>query len=553
MKNIKKEEPGMKKILALALALVMLLSALPALAELAAPGVYPISAEKKELSVWTALPVDVENAETNYENQYVEELLNVDITWTTANSSEMAEKFNLALASPDRPDVFLNSISTDEVVLYAEDGVILPLEDLIDQHTVHIKKLLDETPGLREQLTAPDGHIYQLFNYRFLAHEATPKMFVYKPYREAYTAATGKGLPTTLEEFKEMLIFFRDNDMNGNGKQDEIPLTGTYHYGTAGQDPIYWIANAFVDLNPMKETYFMPNGDGTFSCVATTDEFRTALQYANELYNEKLLVEDTYVQDLFQFRSLTSVPKDTLTVCVAAAPYYFRLQTYNADPLYTQWNEWEVILPLERADGSRHIASGYELSLSPRTFITSNCDNPEVAIRWLDYFYSEEGRSWANFGGKENVHWGWVEAPSFGGSDKSVKVLVERGTTQNYFFSQGWGPNTYATRSDYDAKAAADTATDGNLMAVLAQDAYAPYVTYSTVPQITWCTDQDLLDERADLKTAIDPKLIEYATNFIMGRLDVNDDAVWEAFKADLEGMGLSRLIELHNAYYYGE
>lgn len=541
----------MKKTLALVLALVMMLAAIPALAEVSAPGVYPISSEKKELTIWSGQIATLEDFETSAENVYVEEMMNVDVTWIAANSSEKSEKFNLALASPDRADIFLESISNDEIMLYAEDGVVLPLEDLIDNHTVYIKKLLDENPSVREQLTAPDGHIYQLPQYMYIAQETTPKFWVFKPYREAYTAATGKGLPTTPEELKEMLIYFRDNDMNGNGQADEIPLTGTYHYGHEGQDPIYWIANAFVDVTAGIETYFMPNGEnGKFTCVATTDEFRAALKYANELFEEKLLVEDTYVQDLFGFRLLTSVPKDSLTVCVAAAPYPYRLLTYNADPAYTQWTDWEVILPLKRADGTQRIAARRAFNLSTRTFITSNCEEPEVAIKWLDYFYSEEGRAWANNYGQEGVHWAWVDEPSFGGADKSVKSLVEWGTTQNVYWPQGWGPNTYRLRSDYDAKAAADTPIDNQLMACKAQDEYEPYVVYSEVPAIVWCEDQDLIDERTDLKTAIDPKLIEYATNFTMGKLDVNDDAVWEAYKADLEKMGLSRLIELHNAYY---
>lgn len=543
----------MKKVFALALTLVMLLSAIPALAEVSAPGVYPITDEKVTLSIFCGQLATFEDFETSYQNVWFEEFSGVDVEWTAANSSELTEKQNLSLASPDRCDVYLRSISNDEIMLYAEDGVIIPLEDLIDEHTVYIKKMLDENPEIREQLTAPDGHIYQLFHYNYLAQEAVPKMWVYTPYLNAYMEATGNAKPTTTAEFKEMLIYFRDHDMNGNGKADEIPLTGTYNYGTDGQDPIYWLINAFTDINCQHETYFQPDGNNGFYCVATTDEFRDALRYANDLFDEKLLVEDTYVQDLFQFRLLTSVPKESLTVCVAAAPYPYRLLTYNADPTYTQWTDWEVILPLERPDGTHHIAGNNEFRISPNTFITSNCKDPVVAIKWLDYWYSDEGRAWANFYGQENVHWAWSDEPSFGGADKSVKSLVEWGTTQNVYWAQGWGPNTIRTRADYDAKAASDTATDNQLMACLACDEYAPYVTYNPVPQIVWCEDQDIIDERTDLKTLLDSLFIEYATNFIMGKLDVNDDAVWEAYKADLEAKGLSRLTELQGIYYYGE
>ena len=545
----------MKKAFALVLTLVMLLSAVSALAvEVSAPGVYPITDEKVTLSVWSGQLATFEDFETSDQNVWFEEFSGVDVEWTAANSSEKTEKFNLSIASPDRADVYLEALSNDEVMLYAEDGVIIPLEDLIDEHTVYIKKLLEEHPEVREQLTAPDGHIYQLVNYMYLAHESTTKMWVYRPYLEAYTAATGKGKPVTTDEFKEMLIYFRDHDMNGNGVQDEIPLTGTYHYGTQGQDPIYWLANCFVDT-PYHggEPYFMPDENGNFSCVAITDEFRAALKYANELFDEKLLVEDTYVQDLFQFRLLTSVPKDSLTVCCASAPYPYRLLTFNADPAYVTFGDWELIMPLQRPDGTQQIAAAREFNCGTRTFITSNCENPEVAIKWLDYWYSEEGRAWQNFYGQEGVHWEWANEPSFGGADTCVKSKVVWDVTQNVYWAQGWGPNTYRTIDDLNAKSVEETFTDSALVALYFQRQYEPYVKYSTVPQIVWCEDQDLIDERTDLKTQIDPLLIEYATNFLMGKLDVNDDAVWEAFKADLEAKGLERLMELHKIYYYGE
>lgn len=50
-------------------------------------------------------------------------------------------------------------------------------------------------------------------------------------------------LPTTTEEFKEMLIRFRDEDPNGNGEKDEIPLLGSSSWGGS---PVKFLTNAFV-------------------------------------------------------------------------------------------------------------------------------------------------------------------------------------------------------------------------------------------------------------------------------------------------------------------
>ncbi len=543
----------MKKLVALVLLLCMVCSC--GIAELTQPGEYPISTEKVELNVWVTQLGTVEDIPTNYEVVTVEEKTNVHVNWTIANSSEVSEKFNTSMANNNRCDVYLNWLGTDETLMYAEDGVLIPLEDLIDQYAPNIAKALEDNPGVREQITAPDGHIYELPNLIYNVQESIPKMWVYKEWLEAYKTATGKGTPATTEEFKDMLIYFRDNDMNGNGDNtDEIPLTGNYQYWKEGADPHIFLMNAFTLCpanNPLP--YMLADDDGNVTCVALSDDFREGLQYINDLYKEKLLVEETYVQDLFQFRQLTSVPKTNVTVGAAAAPYPYRLLTYNADPAYVTFTDYECIEPLTGPKGVKGCYASQDNIINLRTFITSSCKDPVLAIRWLDYFYSEEGRSWSNFYGQEGKHWVWSDEPSFGGGDKSVKVIWQYGSTQNEYLPQGWGPNTYRTLEDYNSKAASDAATDSQLLAINAHRVYAPFATVTKFPQISWCTDQDLIDERAELNTAVGDAMIAAVTEFIIGKRDINDDAAWEAYKTEMENLGLSRLLELHEAYYFGK
>jgi putative aldouronate transport system substrate-binding protein len=546
----------MKKLVALLLLVCMVLSSTAALAELSAPGEYPISDEQYKLKIFTGQLAIFEDFETSYENKYVEELTNVDVEWQPFNSSEVNEKFNFSIADEkNRCDIYLYGLSTDNAILFAEDGVIIPLEDLIDEHTVYIKALLEAHPEAREQITAPDGHIYALPQMLYIAQERINKMWVYKEWLEAYKTATGKDTPATTEEFKDMLIYFRDNDMNGNGDpNDEIPLTGNYQYWFDGADPLFYLMNAFT-LCPSKdsEAFMWADEEGNISCVSITDEFREGLKYIHDLYAEKLLAEETYVNDLFQFRQLTSVPKSAVTVGAAAAPYPFRLLTQNPDPEFVTFTDYEAILPLVGPEGVQGCFSGAPESLSMRTFITSSCEHPEVAIKWLDYFYSEEGRSWSNNYGKEGVHWIWADEPSFGGGDKSVKLIYQYGTTQNIYWPQGWGPNTLRTRQDYNNKAAADVPYDNQLQACIAHDKYEPYAVYTNFPQIVWCDDIDLIDERADLKTTLQPQMVQAITEFITGVRDINDDAAWEAYKTEMNDAGLEHLIELHEAYYFGK
>ena len=548
----------MKKILSLIVALCLLASLASfagADVTVSEPGVYPIVDEKVELTAFRSLIATLEDISTCAQTVWYEEYTNVHINWITVNSSEANEKLNTSLASGDYPDMYLVGLGTGDLYLYAEDGVIMPLDELIDEHGFYIKQIMDQNPGVREQVTAPDGHIYELFNLRFNSLETTPKMWVYKEWLEAYEKATGKGMPTTTEEFKDLLIYFRDNDMNGNGDStDEIPLTGTYHYGPDGQDPVYYLMSPFTVCPHSGLSFFLTNEDGSeIECVATRDEFREGLKYMHDLYAEGLLVEETYVQDLFQFRALTSVPKSAVTVGCASAPYPYRLLTKNADPTYVGFMDYEPIPPLEGPEGLRQAwATPYD-QMSLSCFIPTTCSNPEVAIKWLDYWYSPEGNYWEEYYGQEGVHWEWADEPSFGGGDRSVKMLVEIGATQNIYWPTYWGANYIVTRDSFDNKAAADTATDANLVGLLAQDIYDPYVIHSFWPQIVWNDDQDLIDEYAELNGLFTDTLTERITEFVVGRnRDINSDADWEAFKAELDKMGLDRYIEVLREYYFG-
>lgn len=53
--------------------------------------------------------------------------------------------------------------------------------------------------------------------------QAYPKLW----YNTEWLKELGLDEPTTTEELKEVLIAVKNSDYNGNGKADEIPLTGS--------------------------------------------------------------------------------------------------------------------------------------------------------------------------------------------------------------------------------------------------------------------------------------------------------------------------------------
>ena len=99
-------------------------------------------------------------------NKRLEEKTGIHIKWKNYTSDVFAEKRNLAVASGDLPDAIFDAGYGDyDLLKLAKDGVIIPMEDLIEQHMPNLK-VLEEAPEYVNIITAPDGHIYSFHGSR---------------------------------------------------------------------------------------------------------------------------------------------------------------------------------------------------------------------------------------------------------------------------------------------------------------------------------------------------------------------------------------------------
>lgn len=96
--------------------------------------------------------------------QTLEKETNIHIDWNMSSEDGWNEKKGLIFAG-DLPDAFYGqAILTDvDVIKYASQGLLIPLEKLIDEYAPNVKRLL-ENETYRKLLTAPDGHIYALLS-----------------------------------------------------------------------------------------------------------------------------------------------------------------------------------------------------------------------------------------------------------------------------------------------------------------------------------------------------------------------------------------------------
>lgn len=538
----------MKKLVALLLAALMLCTA-SAVAEVAVsdPGVMPIVSEPLTLTVWCRDSNEAPDIYTNTMTVEYEKMTGIHIEWFIEPAGEATTKFNTEIARKEYRDIYTGiSFSPDQILMCIEGNMFRPLNEFIENGDMpNLAQRLEENPNFKDYITAPDGNIYCLYYTDVGVHNmSTQKMFVYEPWLKAYLEA-GNETPQTTEDFRAMLQYFKDNDMNGNGDAtDEIPLVSSFSAWSG--DPIGYLMNPFQLYT---DEFFTLNENKEVQFSANTDGWREGLRYIHSLYEQGLLDETTYVQDATQLKALVNKGGEAnhIVGCVSAA-WQGVFVSVDVD----KWTDYVALAPLEGPTGLRQTAAK-DAVFSLRGAISTQCENPRAAAKWLDFWMGDEGvfyNTWGMVEGQDFVYDNDTE--SYAGtlpSVQRVQAMGEGGAAVNY----RWGPNVVPKHDSFGVRYAAskDEAqynTNNTYVLVEAAKPYEPYYVMHNIPPIVWCSDTDVVAEVAEMNTLFRDYIKAADTEFILGRRDL--DADWDAYVAELENMGLAHYIEVLNAYY---
>ncbi|NMA66923.1 MAG: extracellular solute-binding protein [Clostridiaceae bacterium] len=338
-------------------------------------GEYPIVKEKVTLKV--LIPNDVNHPKDINEIpivQRAEEITNVHIEWIMPGTG-FEEKKSLMLATGDLPDFIISGVTEAEQIRYGSEGTLIPLNDLIDQYAPNLQKVFATDPQVRPYITAPDGNMY-----------STPRINAGPWMRMAGIGAINKtwldnlglDMPTTLDEFYDVLKAFKTDDPNENGEADEIPMTFNASISVNFYMGFSYFFSAF-GFNP--NTNHRDVIDGEVVLTAALPQYKEAIKYINKLYSEGLLDVEGFTNTIPQWSA--KLAAEPLTVG------YATLWDLNDDIANkNNADQFEYMPPLKN-DGYTFVANnsllpGYDRS---GAVITKACEEPEVAIRYIDYIY----------------------------------------------------------------------------------------------------------------------------------------------------------------------
>ena len=541
-----------KKVLSLALAasMIMGMSATTVFAddvELNPGGTYPVVKDGTlDMDVFTMTMPNVEDIQTNDFTKYLEDLTGINMNFMTGGRDDWEDKLNMMLQSGDYPDVILG-VSPNLAKYGVKEGMIIPLDDYLTEENVPNYLKAMEEYGL-DMTREADGKIYSLADINVCYHcQYGRKMWVNKRYLDEM----GVEIPTTTQEFYDVCEKFMEYKPNG------IAVAGAAQgWFSRMQD---WILDAFT-LMPgksstlaVRDTVARDKETGKAICVGTTDEYKEGLKFLKSLYDMGALYDGDFTQTAEQMKTLINQPDEPVL--------FFTLGTISdgidaaTNPDF--YKDYVCMAPIEGPDGTRIAYQSPNPGVSSGAFaITDKCENPEAALRWVDFFYSATGDLCSQFGAEEGTDWVLNPEGKVGlnGEPAAYEVLNRyTSETQNHDWQDigiRVAPASYRLGSAVDPDV--DITKPEGLEKLLYDASAELYEPYAGTSNIELYDELKITDEESSDVSVVAveiEKIIEESTvGFITGAMDIDGD--WDSYVDSVDKAGLSDLLAMYDSAY---
>ncbi len=496
------------------------------------PGTFPISEEPITLKIM--VPVSAARSKSYGDLDMIkeyEEMANVHVEWDEVAVEAYNEKYKLVLASNNLPDAFGSGFAYDGSIIYryAKEGLIIPLEDLIESSTVNMKKYFNEREDFRKLSTYPDGHIYAIPS---IDENQNIRMGNFILANYTYLDQLGMEIPTNVDELGDFLRAATSTDLNGDGK-NEIGLS----FSKSEPNKIVRMFSMFgVSWEP--NTYLHYTGEGDFVFAPTMEETREALEYFHGWYAEGLIDPEIFTQDASQLKAKGAEQG----VALGIASTYPELNGNDASK-----NEYHIIPAPNMQNGEPGLwyRDGYIPGYSANQFfITSANQYPAETLRYIDYWMDNgENALTARFG-PEDYGWEYLDEENGIWTTRATtptgETTSEETASMNCMYGYGI---PYWCFGDVWAKK--EVTMDNAIERGKAiSDSYI-HVASPALP-ILYYEEEDnkeAMTIKTDLFKYVESEVAQFLTN------GVTDDS-WNAFVQKCSDLQSERWVEIYSTYY---
>ena len=350
--------------------------------------------------------------------------------------------------------------------------------------------------------------------------------------RQDWLDAVGLSVPTTLDEWYTVLKAFKEQDPNGNGVADEIPLSdswgGTNYLFAGNAFGLYLSGNAAGD--------FAVGEDGKLFYKYTDARYKETLAFLNKLYSEGLM-DPEYATATYE---TSSAKIATNIVGAIASDWLSNLSQYENNLIAggVEDANWVPVPPVKNPDGESVVHNRWPI-LS-YAVISKDCENPALALQWMDiHCLSPEGIDLQTFG---------VEGSSYevidGVYEMTDFVLHNPDGLGSFEALRSLG--AWCTGLPYIQTKDVHVAIFGEDEKILEYSAqFTGDQILDPFPSLTF-TDEEQ-ERSAEINTNITTYKDEMTNKFIEGEESLDN---FDAYVAELESYGLNDLLQIWQDAY---
>lgn len=482
---------------------------------------YPMDAMDIELSIFAPQMQwaynTVSSQAENYFHANLPEFVGVDMDWINVPyGSDVTQAYNLVLTDSVLPDIIFHAnISTDAATLLA-DGVAVPLNDYIETYAPNYWQMMQDNEILAKSTKTDDGVIYGFCYFP----EPDPATTIWEGpmVRQDLLNELGLDLPVTLDDWDVMLKALYD-------------YNGTQFAAISGSH-----LEMFFGACDVKRDWFLSDDGNEILYGPALDGYKEALTYMSKWYKAGYINKDYATMD--QDTYYASIVAGEISSAVTHSGHFTNLTNMFAlNGLDGEMENWVAVPYPVRNKGDMVHFGQLGGQVGNGTIITTDCFEDEerfiAALRWCDYGYSPEG----------SMHW------SFGTEGESYTMV----DGEPVFTDLIW------EAQDQDQAIRYYTGSRGSYCGYRYSAAGQWADGVLTAFQYPWEENQDIADhveplllptadetyQTSSYITSIETYESEMFYKFVRGDISIEDE--FENFKATLESMHLSEVLEVKN------
>ena len=486
----------------------------------------PIAEDDTTFTFWTGSP-SMDATITGWNDstavQELEKRTGVHIDYIEVAPPAQSESLNLMFASGDYPDILNYAITGSYSIPYLiENEIVMDLQDMMDDYAPSYSALMEADPALYLATVDDEGQIGGLAGYRYNSFTTTGAIV-----RSDWVEKVGMNLSdlTTIDDYHDFLAAVKDQGLC------EYPMPLRYDASITGSPFLAAMggyAGPAAESSP-QSFYYDDNDELVYSYI--TDTYKEYLSLMADWYKEGLITRDLLNSDMLDSSAITSGSYAVFWQDCQFMSMWTEAGQVN-DPDYALAGITEPLV-----EEGQQVGFGDITDISINLMICTSCDDPETALQWLDYHFSEDGSILCQYGLEgEGLEYqdgkpGYSDLISNNPDGLSTDNALNAYTiNMNMFASNGT-----TLRGAYD---------EVQQQALNAWNDKREVTKSSFTNLFTLDTDETATVQR--YYTDISTYVAEQVGKFLIGEADLDEN--WDSYVETVESMGIDEVIDAYTA-----